>query len=164
MDLNTLIADIAKQNNWKSKSRIIGEACEYYVKQNIRCIRCNTNNFEKCRNNEKSMDLICMDCAQKYQIKAKKSTEKEIENIKLKHIFKTIGGEYSTTLYNVSKNIDYIIILYENHSYAIKNILYIKNEHITTDCIIPRTPLSLTAKRAGWQGCTIVFNNIDFIL
>jgi len=141
----------------------VGEACEEYIKNNIKCIRCKNSNFVKCKTNEKSKDLICLECNQKYQIKAKCVTQKQINNIILKKQFKTIGGEYSTTINNINENINYIIIIYEKTSYDIKNILYIKNEYINTECIIPRNPLSPTAKRAGWQGCNIILNNFEII-
>jgi len=52
----------------------------------------------------------------------------------------------------------------KNNLIKIINILYVKNENINSDCIIPRKPLSITAKRAGWQGCNILFNNIEIII
>ena len=39
-----------------------------------------------------------------------------------------------------------------------------KNENINSNCIMPRKPLSITAKRAGWQGCNILFDNIQIII
>jgi type II restriction enzyme len=164
MELNEYILQVKNNNNWKSESRIVGEACEYYVKNNVKCVRCNNNNFEKCKTNEKSKDLICSSCNQIFQIKAKNTTQKQTNTIKNKNTFKTIGGEYSTTLNHINEKIDYFIILYEKHSYKIINILYIQNENINSNCIIPRKPLARTAKRAGWQGCNILFNNIHFIL
>ena len=107
---------------------------------------------------------ICKNCNQKYQIKAKSATQKEINNITTTKTFKTIGGEYSTTINNINENIDYLIILYEKHSYKIKSILYIKSDNININCIMPRKPLSLTAKRAGWQGCNLLFNNIEILM
>ena len=163
MELNELVLQTKQINNWKSKSRIIGEACEDYVKNTIKCIRCN-NNFEKCKPNEKSKDLICISCNQKYQIKAKNVSYKQVNNIKCKKQFRTIGGEYSTTLNSINEKIDYLIILYEKQSYKILNVLYITNENINSSCIIPRKPLSSTAKRAGWQGCNILFDNIQIII
>lgn len=163
MELNKLVSKVKQNNNWKSESRIIGEACEDYVKNKMKCIRCNNNNFEKYKKNEKSKDLICVSCNQKYQIKAKSATHKKVDNIKSKKKFKTIGGDYSTTLNNINDKIDYLIILYEKQSYTILNILYITNENINSNCIIPRKPLSSTAKRAGWQGCNILFDNIQLI-
>ena len=164
MELNEIIRQVKENNNWKSESRIVGEASEYYVINNVKCVRCNNHNFEKCKINEKSKDLICISCNQKYQIKSKCVTQNQFTNIQCKNTFKTIGGEYSTTLNNINENIDYLIILYEKQSYKIINILYIKNENINSHCIIPRKPLSLTAKRAGWQGCNIVFDNIQILI
>jgi type II restriction enzyme len=163
MELHELVLQVTQTNNWKSESRIIGEACEYYVQNNIQCSRCNNNNFEKCKTNEKSKDLVCLSCNQKYQIKAKSATHKQVDNIRCKQQLKTIGGDYSTTLRNVSDHIDYLIVLYEKKSYAILDILYIKSENVNSDCIIPRKPLSSNAKRAGWQGCTIIFDNIQIL-
>jgi type II restriction enzyme len=164
MELNNIVSQVKENNNWKSESRIVGEACEYYIKSNIKCVRCNDNNFEKCKTNEQSKDLICISCNQKFQVKAKSATQKQVNHIKNKNKFKTIGGEYSTTLKNINEQIDYFIILYEKQTYKIINILYIKNENINSDCIIPRKPLSITAKRAGWQGCNILFDNIQIII
>jgi type II restriction enzyme len=164
MELNKIVSQVKENNNWKSESRIVGEACEYYIKNNIKCVRCDDNNFEKCKPNEQSKDLICISCNQKYQIKAKCATQKQVNNIKNKNSFNTIGGEYSTTLKNINDQIDYLIILYEKQSYKIINIFYIKNENINSNCIMPRKPLSITAKRAGWQGCNILFDNIQIII
>ena len=81
MELCKIITQIKKNNNWKNESRIVGEACEEYIKNNIKCIRCDNSNFEKYKTNEKSKDLICISCGQKYQIKAKCVTQKQIDNI-----------------------------------------------------------------------------------
>ena len=164
MELNDCIVQVKQNNNWKSESRIVGEACEDYVKNKIICIRCNINNFKKFNINEKSKDLICINCNQKYQIKAKSATYKQVDNIKYKKQFKTLGGDYLTTLNNINEKIDYLIVLYEKQSYKVITILYITNENINSNCIIPRKPLSTTAKRAGWQGCNILFDNIQIIL
>ena len=55
-------------NNWKSNSRIYGEAGELWSIDNITCQRC-PSSLIKCKTNEKSIDLICNECQQKYQIK-----------------------------------------------------------------------------------------------
>jgi hypothetical protein len=87
-----------------------------------------------------------------------------VNNIKNTKQFKTIGGDYLTTLNSINEKIDYLIILYEKKSYTILSVLYITNENINLNCIIPRNPLSLTAKRAGWQGCNLIFDNIEIII
>ncbi len=163
MELNTIVNQIIQNTKWKSKSRIIGEACEIYVKSNIKCTRCAGNNFEKCKTNEKSKDIICKNCNQKFQIKAKKFTKKDNDDVKNSHTFKTIGGDYNTTISNLHQNIDYIIVQYDKNTNHIKNILYIPFENINTTNILQRKPLGPNAKRAGWQGCYFMFSNVQLI-
>jgi hypothetical protein len=47
--------------------------------------------------------------------------------------------------------------------YTINDIYFIDHTDINESCIIPRTPLSSTAKRAGWQGCVLVFNKFKSV-
>lgn len=156
--------DKVKEDNplWKSNSRIIGRAAEIYCCEKIKCIKCNEMNWSECDTNTKSKDQICKNCGKKYQIKCKNITKKLYNNIKINKEFKTIGGEYNTTLKSIEDEIDYIIILYEKVNHNILDIIHIKSVNITSDNIIPRKPLSKNAKRAGWRGCKLHFTNIHF--
>ena len=46
-------------------------------------------------------------------------------------------------------------------NYFIIDVLNIKSQNLTKENIIPRTPLSKNAKRGGWQGCNLIFNNFE---
>ena len=81
-------------------------------------------------------------------------------NIKKKSEFKTIGSEFNTTIKCIEDQIDYIIILYEERNLYIYDIIHISSDTINESNIIPRSPLSLKAKRAGWQGCFLYFKDI----
>lgn len=120
MELSNIIAKIRDTNKWKSESRIVDESCEEYIKNNIQCVRCKNSNFQKYKPNEKSKDLHCLACGQKYQIKAKSVTQRQINNIVNSNKFKTIGGEYNTTIQHINQSIDYLIVLYEKKSYEVK--------------------------------------------
>ena len=164
MSLDLYINKVKEQNPlWKNNSRIIGRAAEIYSCEKIKCIKCNEMNWLECNVNEKSKDQICKNCGKKYQIKCKNISEKSYNNIKKNDEFKTIGAEYNTTLKNIENQIDYIIILYKKINNDILGIIHIKSDNITYNNIIPRKPLSNSAKRAGWQGCNLHFTNINFI-
>tara|TARA_Y100000385_G_scaffold218810_1_gene228172 strand:- start:1478 stop:1984 length:507 start_codon:yes stop_codon:yes gene_type:complete len=164
MSLEFYINKVKEQNPlWKNNSRIIGRAAEIYSCEKIKCIKCNEMNWLECNVNEKSKDQICKNCGKKYQIKCKNISEKSYNNIKKNDEFKTIGAEYNTTLKNIENQIDYIIILYKKINNDILGIIHIKSDNITYNNIIPRKPLSNSAKRAGWQGCNLHFTNINFI-
>ena len=164
MSLEFYINKVKEQNPlWKNNSRIIGRAAEIYSCEKIKCIKCNEMNWLECNVNEKSKDQICKNCGKKYQIKCKNISEKSYNNIKKNDEIKTIGAEYNTTLKNIENQIDYIIILYKKINNDILGIIHIKSDNITYNNIIPRKPLSNSAKRAGWQGCNLHFTNINFI-
>jgi type II restriction enzyme len=169
MNFNDIIKEVKQNTNWKSESRIIGQASEIYIEKNINCIMCKSS-LEMCKVNEKSYDLICINCSKKYQIKSKKISEKSLTLIKNKKSYKLVGGDYKTTINNISKKIDYIVVFYKStipiksNLYTILDILYTNCENITEECIIPRTPLSVNARRAGWQGCNIILNNLHSLI
>jgi len=148
-----------KERGWTSKSRIIGEAIEDCV-VTLPCPICKHTTMTKYKANEKSKDVRCNTCCAQIQIKGSKHTKKLLSPIKL------LGAEYNTTCLSIKENmVHYLVILYSdtNDVYTINDILFIHRDHIHESCIIPRKKLSSTAKRAGWQGCTLVFDTFTSI-
>ncbi len=153
-----------KHNNpgWKSNSRIVGRAGEIYCGEKMKCVYCDNFDWLKCATNEKSKDLICNNCNKKYQIKCKKATARSFTKIVKERVFTTVGAEYHTTLESLGENIDYIILLYQDN-YEILGILHARSKGMRPSNIIPRNPLSEKAKRCGWQGCYLNFNDFTLI-
>lgn len=165
MSLQPQIDQVKEQHpSWKNNSRIIGRASELYCCEKIQCFKCNESNWIECDVNTKSKDQTCKKCGKEYQIKCKNTTEKSYKNIKKNGIFKTVGAEFNTTLKSIEDQIDYIIVLYEKSTYNIFDIIHVNSEDITRDNIIPRTPLSDKARRAGWQGCKLHFTKLNFMM
>ena len=89
-----------------------------------------------------------------------KKTKKELTTLKL------LGADYKTTCSSINeKNVHYLVLLYSviGDIYTINNIYFIDREYVNESCIIPRNALKPTAKRAGWQGCTLVFNTFKLL-
>jgi len=163
MSLQEDIDEVKKEYPiWKSQSRILGRAGEKYCCKHLKCINCDSSNWLECITNEKSKDQICKKCNKKYQIKCKKITEKQYSILMTNKIFKTIGAEYNTTLKSIEQEIDYVIILYDKE-YKILGILHINSDNINSDNIIPRNKLGPNARRAGWQGCNLIFKDFNCI-
>ena len=156
--LSHLLSDnckrIKEEKNWTNKSRIVGEAIEDCV-ITLACPICNEKALSKYKPNKKSKDVKCINCNCQIQIKGAKFTKKKKTSLKL------LGAEYKTTCASIRENnVHYLVVLYSviDDSYTINEIYFIDCMDINESCIIPRKPLSTTAKRAGWQGCTLVFN------
>jgi type II restriction enzyme len=161
--LSELLTDnckrIKEEKKWTSVSRIVGEAIEDCI-ITIPCPKCNEKSLIKYKTNEKSKDVKCEKCSCEIQIKATKNNKKEHTFLKL------LGAEYNTTCLSIKENIvNYLVLIYSviNNIYTVNNIYFIDSVDINEHCIIPRKPLSSTAKRAGWQGCMLVFNKFKSI-
>lgn len=158
--LKSCVAEVMTTNPfWTSNSRILGRAAELYTCRAVKCPRCSADNWLECVTNEKSKDQVCQSCNKQFQIKCKKMTQKQIDRVHTTGKFSTIGAEYSTTLKSLEDNIDYILVIY-NEQNVLLDLIHIKSEDITPECVVPRTPLAETARRAGWQGCTLKFDKL----
>lgn len=145
---------IKDEKGWISTSRIVGEAIEDCV-ITIPCPICSNKGLVKYKTNQKSKDVKCEKCSCQIQIKATKHTKKQLTCLKL------LGAEYKTTCSSIKENnVHYLVLMYSvvGDKYNINDIYFINHVDINESCIIPRTPLSSTAKRAGWQGCILIFN------
>ena len=151
--------EIACAKKWKSVSKIVGEAMEDCV-ITLPCPFCHETSLAKYKTNQKSKDVLCGKCGCEIQIKATKHTKNARTTIKL------LGAEYRTTLSSVKENnVHYLVLLYstKDGKYTIRDICLIHHDDITESWIIPRKPLSSAAKRAGWQGCMLVFSNFESV-
>ena len=114
----------------------------------------------KCKINEKSKDIKCEKCNCQIQVKATKHRKKDKTTLKL------LGADYKTTCLSINENVvHYLIVSYSvvDDKYTINDIYFIDRVDINEGCIIPRKPLSPTAKRSGWQGCMLVFERFKSI-
>jgi type II restriction enzyme len=136
---------------WKSNSRIVGQAGEDWIEQNYNCLDPDCKGLlQQYNNNQPGKDLYCTSegCGRTYQVKTGKSSSMKFN---CKGILNILGAEYSKTLAN---DADYIFIGY-SEDYDVEFLATIENEKMKKSYIVPRKPLSLNARRAGWQGCYI---------
>jgi type II restriction enzyme len=136
--MNTILELVKKETGWKSPSRLIGEACERYVVQEIRCPRClHTKSFARFPTNEKFKDSYCNHCFQSFQIKKGDTNS-------------LLGGDYFTTINNLNQ-VDFLVVKQSSQ------VFHIPHEKLKKHMVVPRKPLSKNARRAGWQGCVLRF-------
>ena len=80
-------------------------------------------------------------------------------NLNKENILKILGAEYKTTLNSVTESDwDLILVAYCKNENKINQILKVESSYIKENSVLPRKPLASTARRAGWQGCYLVFN------
>jgi hypothetical protein len=113
------------------------------VQTNLRCPRCGCP-LRACAANTRSKDFDCTNCDEHFQLK---SSTKALRG-------KLTGGEYRTTLRSVESghHPSLILMRYSRVTMTVLDVEFVHRACITASCLIPRLPLTATARRAGWQG------------
>lgn len=147
MDLsfNKTLSQSYKSNS--QKTRVMSEA---WVKDNMYCPCCGNLNLNKIENNKPVSDFQCGNCGEIYELKSKKrSIGKKITD-----------GAYSTMIEHITNNVntDLFVLVYLN--FEVDSLYIIPKFFFTPGIIERRKPLAQTAKRAGWIGCNILFEDI----
>jgi type II restriction enzyme len=136
-----------------SKSQIARVETEKWAINNLFCPFCGHPMSESSANT-KVFDFSCTICNQQYQLK---TLSKRIGK-------KLIGSEYYTFIKAVETGTvpNFIIMEYfiEDNVFMAKEVIFIPKVFITEETIEKRKPLSETARRAGWTGCNLLFEQI----
>lgn len=137
---------ISPENRFTSASQIARLATEGWAMRSFYCPSCGCG-LGSYRPGTKVYDFFSPECKELFQLKS------------AGHSFShyVLGSEYHTTLNSVlNNNFPSLILLHYNRiEWAVEDLSVIHRACITENCIIPRRPLSITARRAGWQGCLI---------
>lgn len=148
MDLHFNI-DIA--SNYSSNAQKIRVISENWVAQNVFCPNCGHIHIDHLANNKPVADFQCSNCGEIYELKSK-----------FGNIGKKIAdGAYSSAIKRINSATNPgLLILQYNRDYYVNNLLIVPKFFFLTEMIEKRTPLSDTARRAGWVGCNILFSKI----
>lgn len=137
---------------YKSPSQLARVITERWVEDNMYCPFCSASNLKPYNNNYPVADFYYNQCKEEFQLKSKKN-----------NIGKTIpDGDYYKMIEAVNSNKvpNFFFLAYSHNIDYIENLLIVPNQFIVPNVINRRTPLSATARRAGWTGCSI---KLDYI-
>jgi len=124
---------------------------EAWVSKSVYCPYCGQG-LEKYRNNKPVADFCCGYCDQQYELKSKRDY---IGN-------KIIDGAYSTMIRRLSEstNPNLFVLAYSENTLDIVDFVAIPRYFFTNSIIEKRDPLGENARRAGWEGCTVLYGKI----
>ena len=93
----------------------------------------------------KVSDFHCEDCNEKFQLKSSR------------HGFSkyVLDGEYKTQIESIARGDYPSLLLLSYQDPRVDHVTAIHKSCIIPEYIVPRRPLSATARRAFWQGCLI---------
>ena len=153
---------------YTSSSQQARRMTEKWAVDNLYCPKCGRS-LNQYLNNTPVYDFYCNHSSEKVVVIP---TTRENFQLKSGHSFpnnnfpnKIQGAEYNTTLNSLKQGIfpSLVLLHYEKQKHTVEDTLLLHRLSITLSCIEPRKPLSITARRSGWQGCVISLEKIPQI-
>lgn len=138
--------DTSLGEKYSSKSQISRVISEQWIRENGYCLSCNSEQLIPTRANSMASDFFCGFCQQTYELKT----------FHRKPPRKLVDGAYAAMLSRIQSDSAPVLLLLErNDLWQVRNLTAIRNLFLTPQVIEVRKPLSSTARRAGWIGCSI---------
>lgn len=137
---------------YSSRSQIARVITQDWVAREVPCLRCSTLPLKMTTQNTKARDFDCPSCSEPYELK---STSRRFSH-------RVADGEYGTFRATVEagRTPNLLLLEYDATKLEVRKLLAIHRSIISEIAIVPRKPLSTTARRAGWQGCNIDLDTI----
>ncbi|MCQ2192284.1 MAG: hypothetical protein MJZ23_05400 [Paludibacteraceae bacterium] len=150
MDLrfNTSLAE-----GYKSASQIARVLTEDWLARNMYCPICGETTIRRAEPNAPVKDYVCEHCKSQYELKSKKSTRDTYPR-------RVEDGVYNTMISRITSldNPSFFFMHYDR--YEVNNLIIVPKCFFTPNVIFKRKPLSESARRAGWVGCSILLGEI----
>lgn len=141
---------------YKSPAQIARILTEDWLERNMYCPICGAVSIKRAEKNAPVKDFICENCKSQYELKSKK------ENTD-KYTTKVNDGAYRTMINRINSldNPSFFFMHYEG--FEVNNLIIVPKCFFIPDIIEKRKPLDENARRAGWEGCNILLQQIpDF--
>jgi len=136
---------------YKKETQQIRAMSENWVYHHMYCPNCGNDFLMRSVNNSPVMDFQCKKCDETYELK---STNDEFDK-------KILGGAYSKMIQQIRTNMrPNLLLLQYDETYKVNKMIIVPKFFIIPDIIEKRSPLSQNARRPGWVGCYILYNNI----
>ena len=145
--------NISLASNYKSVAQIARVLTEDWLARNMYCPICGETSINKAETNAPVKDYVCEHCKSQYELKSKK------ENTD-KYTKKVNDGVYRTMIDRITSlnNPSFFFMHYDN--YEVNNLIIVPKCFFVPEVIEKRKPLAENARRAGWEGCNILLNQI----
>jgi hypothetical protein len=141
------IFDPSLAEGYTNRAQIARVLIETWAEMNLYCLQCTRNALARLPPNTPVADFACPMCNATYQLKSK---DGRFGNL-------LIGAAYEATLRAVREGAmpAHILVEFDRRRSTIVYADALPGALIAEERVIPRRPLSLKARRAGWQGCNI---------
>lgn len=128
---------------------------EGWIKQWAYCPACGASKLEQLPNNNPAADFECSTCRESFELKGQKS----------RFGAKVVDGAYSTMSKRIVEkaNASLFLLQYDRQEKQVRNLTVVPAHFFTLNVLERRSPLSASARRAGWVGCNILLGNLPAV-
>jgi hypothetical protein len=148
------LIDFTITKRFRSSSQVARVALETWAAFNLYCLHCERVELDRLPHNTPVADFECFACGTRYQLKTKNGRFGP----------RVSGAKYGVTIEAVRSGTmpDHIFVEYDRRFSTVVFVDAVPGKSITPDRIVARRPLRSTARRAGWQGCSIVIADLPY--
>jgi len=149
MDLRMNSEIIKAYTSHAQMARVVTES---WMKDNMFCPRCGRFHIEHFKNNKPVADFYCPICGSQYELKSIRG-----------HFGRKVSdGAYETMIERITsnQNPDFFFMCYSPELFSVTDLLLVPKYFFTPEVIEKRNPLTSSARRAGWIGCSINISEI----
>ena len=145
--------NIRLAEGYKSACQISRVLTEDWLARNMYCPVCGELTIKRAEPNAPVKDYVCEHCKSQYELKSKHSSSDSFQA-------KVEDGVYRTMVERITSfdNPSFFFLHYDR--YEVNNMVIVPKCFFTPSVIEKREALKPTARRAGWEGCTILMNKI----
>lgn len=145
--------NLSLAEGYHSNSQIARVLTEDWLARNMYCPICGKPAIRHAEPNAPVKDYVCDNCKAQYELKSHKIDSANFD-------FTVADGVYRTMIDRITSldNPSFFFMHYDR--YQVNNLVIVPKCFFTPDVIEKRAPLSTSARRAGWEGCSIIMRNI----
>ena len=149
------LVDFSVAAPFVSAAQVARVALETWASFNLYCLDCASDALDPLPPNTPVADFKCFVCERTYQLKAKDGRFGP----------SVTGAAYQPTIEAIGRGEmpEHIFVEFDKRFNTVVFVDAIPGRLITKDRVIPRKPLSTAARRAGWQGCSIMISGIPSV-
>jgi hypothetical protein len=149
------LVDFSVAAPFVSATQVARVALETWASFNLYCLDCASDALDPLPNNTPVADFKCFLCERFYQLKAKDG----------RFSLRITGAAYQPTIDSIRRGAmpEHIFVEFDKRCNTVVFVDAIPGRLITEDRVLPRKPLSETARRAGWQGCNIDISDLPSV-
>ncbi|MDZ4722359.1 MAG: DpnI domain-containing protein [candidate division Zixibacteria bacterium] len=138
-------------NNYTSLSQKVRVFSEEWVHQEGFCPSCGSK-LDRYKNNQQSKDFNCDTCNENFELKSSSNAFGA----------KVLDGAYSSMIasLNSDKSSSLLLLRYDRTNHSVRDFLVIPRHFFVPSMIQKRNPLSPSAKRYPYVGCSILIGSV----